>query len=59
MLGLYVDIIPTQLWLRKELSNMDILIGIVLFLLAIKLLIELGGFLIGYKIIKDLTKKDK
>lgn len=37
---------------------MDILIGIVLFLLAIKLLIELGGFLIGYKIIKDLTKKD-
>ena len=37
---------------------MDILIGLVLFLIAMKLLIELGAFFLGYKIIKDITKKD-
>ena len=58
MLGIFEDIIPTQLWIRKELNNMDILIGLVLFLIAMKLLIELGAFFLGYKIIKDLTKKD-
>lgn len=40
---------------------MDILIGIVLVLLGCKLFIELVGFFIGYKIVKDLTdrKEDK
>ena len=53
MLGIYVDITPMQ---RKELDNMDILIGIVLVLLACKLLIELVGFFVGMKLIKNITK---
>ncbi len=38
---------------------MEVLIGIVLVLLAFKLLIELFGFFIGYKVVKDLVKKDE
>ena len=34
---------------------MDILIGIVLVLLACKLLIELFGFFVGIKIVKKIT----
>ena len=53
MLGIYVDITPMQ---RKELISMDILIGIVLVLLAFKLLVELAGFFIGVKLVKDISK---
>jgi len=41
---------------RKELISMDILIGIVLVLLAFKLLVELAGFFIGVKLVKDISK---
>lgn len=53
MLGIYVGITLMQ---RKELSNMDILIGIVLVLLACKLLVELAGFFIGVKLVKNISK---
>ena len=53
MLGIYVGITLMQ---RKELSNMDILIGIVLVLLACKLLVELFGFFIGVKLVKNISK---
>lgn len=53
MLGIYVGITLMQ---RKELSNMDILIGIVLVLLACKLLVELAGFFIGIKLVKNISK---
>ena len=36
---------------------MDILIGIVLVLLACKLLIELFGFFVGIKIVKKITEQ--